>query len=116
MSQAMRKVTANASKCGCTVIMLNQLRQKIGIMFGNPEVTSGGQALKFYASVRIDVRRKATIEGTKGEMVGIKVKAKVTSLFQGALLPCDLNHMLKSNVCWIEVASCYGSSESALLK
>ncbi|KAK9836438.1 hypothetical protein WJX74_000619 [Apatococcus lobatus] len=77
MSQAMRKVTANASKCGCTVIMLNQLRQKIGIMFGNPEVTSGGQALKFYASVRIDVRRKATIEGTKGEMVGIKVKAKV---------------------------------------
>lgn len=80
MSQAMRKVTANASKCGCTVIMLNQLRQKIGIMFGNPEVTSGGQALKFYASVRIDVRRKATIEGAKGEMVGIKVKAKVWAM------------------------------------
>ncbi len=74
--------------------MLNQLRQKIGVMFGNPEITSGGQALKFYASVRIDIRRKASIEGAKGEMVGIKCKAKVRRL-QPRMQPvkCRRNQM-----------------------
>jgi recombination protein RecA len=77
MSQALRKITTNASKCNTTVIFLNQLRMKIGVIYGNPEITSGGQALKFYASARLEVRRKQTIEGPKGDQVGIKVKAKV---------------------------------------
>lgn len=77
MSQALRKLTANASKCECTIIFLNQLRHKVGVVYGNPEVTSGGQALKFYASVRLEVRRKQTVEDASGTGVGIKVKAKV---------------------------------------
>ena len=79
MSQALRKLTANASKCNCTIIFINQLRHKVGVVYGNPEVTSGGQALKFYASVRLEVRRKGTVEDSSGEGVGIKVKAKVSS-------------------------------------
>ncbi|KAK9905918.1 hypothetical protein WJX75_008948 [Coccomyxa subellipsoidea] len=77
MSQALRKIAGNASKCNCTVIFLNQLRHKIGVIYGNPEVTSGGNALKFYASVRLEVRRKMTHENSKGESSGIRVKAKV---------------------------------------
>lgn len=73
MSSALRKLVSNASKCNCTVIFLNQLRQKVGVIYGNPEVTSGGNALKYYASVRVDVRRKETLkEG--GEEVGIRCK------------------------------------------
>ena len=79
MSQALRKLTANASKCECTIIFLNQLRHKVGVVYGNPEVTSGGQALKFYASVRLEVRRKQTVEDSSGTGIGIKVKAKVCS-------------------------------------
>jgi recombination protein RecA len=76
MSQALRKLTALMSKSHCTVIFLNQLRQKIGISYGNPEVTSGGNALKFYASVRLDVRRIQTLKkGT--EEYGIRAKVKV---------------------------------------
>ena len=76
MSQALRKLTATINKTNCTVIFINQLREKIGVMFGNPETTTGGRALKFYTSVRIDIRRIATIkEGT--EMVGNRTKAKV---------------------------------------
>ncbi|MBI1838978.1 MAG: recombinase RecA, partial [Candidatus Colwellbacteria bacterium] len=76
MSQALRKITAIASKSQTTIIFTNQLREKVGIMFGNPEVTPGGRALKFYASVRVDVRRIAQVK--KGEeVVGIRVKAKV---------------------------------------
>ena len=77
MSSALRKLTANASKCNCTIIFLNQLRMKIGVIYGNPEITSGGNALKFYSSVRVDVRRKQQIEGPKGDGIGVKVKAKV---------------------------------------
>ena len=62
MSQALRKITGNIGKSGCTVIFLNQLRQKIGIIYGNPEVTTGGNALKFYASVRLDIRRVQTLK------------------------------------------------------
>ncbi|KAL3142004.1 hypothetical protein ABBQ32_004646 [Trebouxia sp. C0010 RCD-2024] len=77
MSQALRKLTANASKCNCTILFLNQLRHKVGVIYGNPEITSGGQALKFYASVRLEVRRKQTVEDSAGVGIGIKVKAKV---------------------------------------
>ncbi|MEN9207256.1 MAG: recombinase RecA [Gloeomargarita sp. GMQP_bins_120] len=76
MSQALRKITGNISKTGCILIFLNQLRQKIGVTYGNPEVTTGGNALKFYASVRLDVRRLQTLKrGT--EEYGVRVKAKV---------------------------------------
>ncbi|HTL39632.1 MAG TPA: recombinase RecA [Methylomirabilota bacterium] len=76
MSQALRKLTAIISKSHCTVIFINQIRMKIGIMFGNPETTTGGQALKFYSSVRIEVRKLAQIK--QGEtIVGNRVKAKI---------------------------------------
>ncbi len=76
MSQALRKMTAAISKSNCVVIFINQLREKVGVMYGNPEVTPGGRALKFYSSVRIDIRRSETIKvGT--EMVGSHTKAKV---------------------------------------
>lgn len=76
MSQALRKLTAIVSKSHCTVIFINQLRMKIGVMFGNPETTTGGQALKFYSSVRIEIRRMAQIK--QGEViVGNRVKAKI---------------------------------------
>ena len=76
MSQALRKITSNISKSGCTVIFLNQLRQKIGVTYGSPEVTTGGNALKFYASVRLDIRRIQTLKkGT--EEYGIRAKVKV---------------------------------------
>ena len=76
MSQALRKLTGIMNKTGCTVIFINQLREKIGVMFGNPETTTGGRALKFYASVRMDVRRVETLK-TGGEMVGNHTRIKV---------------------------------------
>lgn len=76
MSQALRKITGNIGKSGCTVLFINQLRQKIGVSYGNPETTTGGQALKYYASVRLDIRRIQTLKkGT--EEFGIRVKVKV---------------------------------------
>ena len=76
MSQALRKLTAVISKSNCTVVFINQLREKIGVMFGNPETTTGGRALKFYASVRLDVRR---IESLKqgGDVIGNRTRVKV---------------------------------------
>ena len=76
MSQALRKLTAVISKSNCTVVFINQLREKVGIMFGNPETTTGGRALKFYSSVRLDVRR---IESLKqgGEVIGNRTRVKV---------------------------------------
>jgi recombination protein RecA len=77
MSKALRKVAGNIGKSGCTVIFLNQLRQKIGVTYGSPEVTTGGNALKFYASVRLDIRRIQTLKkGSEGEY-GIRAKVKV---------------------------------------
>ncbi|ACA98436.1 MULTISPECIES: recombinase RecA [Cyanophyceae] len=77
MSKALRKIAGNMGRSGCTVIFLNQLRQKIGISYGNPEVTTGGTALKFYASVRLDIRRIQTLKkGSEGEF-GIRAKVKV---------------------------------------
>ena len=77
MSQAMRKLTASISKTNCTVFFLNQLREKIGVMFGNPETTTGGNALKFYASVRLDIRRSTQIKDTEGAVLGNKTRVKV---------------------------------------
>ncbi len=77
MSKALRKIAGNIGKSGCTVIFLNQLRQKIGVTYGSPEVTTGGNALKFYASVRLDIRRIQTLKkGNEGEY-GIRAKVKV---------------------------------------
>ena len=76
MSQAMRKITGNIGKSGCTVIFLNQLRQKIGVTYGNPETTTGGNALKFYASVRLDIRRTGQIKD-RDEIVGNATRVKV---------------------------------------
>ena len=80
MSQALRKLTAIVSKTGTTVVFINQIRMKIGVMFGNPETTTGGNALKFYSSVRIEVRKKAAIEKGTGDdksSIGIRVRAKI---------------------------------------
>jgi recombination protein RecA len=76
MSQALRKLTAAISRSGAAVIFINQIREKIGVLFGSPETTTGGRALKFYASVRLDVRRQDAIkQGT--ESVGVRTKVKV---------------------------------------
>lgn len=77
MSQALRKLTASISKTKCTVIFINQLREKIGVMFGNPETTTGGNALKFYASVRLDIRRSTQIKDTNSNATGNKTRVKV---------------------------------------
>ncbi|AGC76615.1 recombination protein RecA [Nonlabens dokdonensis] len=77
MSQALRKLTGSISKTNCTVIFINQLREKIGVMFGNPETTTGGNALKFYASVRLDIRRSTQIKDSSGAVLGNKTRVKV---------------------------------------
>jgi len=73
----LRKITSNISKTNCTVMFINQLREKIGVMFGNPETTTGGNALKFYASVRLDIRRSTQIKDTNGNVLGNKTRVKV---------------------------------------
>jgi recombination protein RecA len=77
MSQALRKLTGSISKTNCTVIFINQLREKIGVMFGNPETTTGGNALKFYASVRLDIRRSTQIKDSNSAVLGNKTRVKV---------------------------------------
>lgn len=77
MSQALRKLTASISKTNCTMVFINQLREKIGVMFGNPETTTGGHALKFYASVRLDIRRSTQIKDSNGNVMGNKTRVKV---------------------------------------
>jgi len=76
MSQALRKLTGTISKTGCTCIFINQLREKIGVMFGNPETTTGGNALKFYSSVRVDIRRSSQIKNGE-EVIGNRTKVKI---------------------------------------
>lgn len=77
MSQALRKLTASISKTNCTVIFINQLREKIGVMFGNPETTTGGNALKFYASVRLDIRKSTQIKDNNSNISGNRTRVKV---------------------------------------
>ena len=77
MSQALRKLTANIKRSNCIVIFINQIRMKIGVMFGNPETTTGGNALKFYASVRLDIRRRHSLKDRNEEVVGNWVKVTV---------------------------------------
>ena len=91
MSQALRKINVNAAKAGVTIIFLNQLRSKVGVIYGNPEITTGGNALKFYASVRLDIRRKGDHQGqvrartTAGPAVKVKVaKNKVAPPYKVA--------------------------------
>jgi len=76
MSQALRKLTGTIAKTGCCCIFINQLREKIGVMFGNPETTTGGNALKFYASVRLDIRRTSQIKDSD-EVSGNRIKVKI---------------------------------------
>ena len=77
MSQALRKLTGSISRTNCTVFFINQLREKIGVMFGNPETTTGGNALKFYASVRLDIRRSTQIKNSDAAVLGNKTRVKV---------------------------------------
>eukprot|EP00775_Hariotina_reticulata_P005020 gene5020-5261_t len=78
MSAALRKITGTAAKMNCTVVFINQIRHKVGVLFGSPEITSGGNALKFYASQRVDVRVKEKVKGPHGAgEIGVRVKAKV---------------------------------------
>ena len=77
MSQALRKLTGSISKTNCTMIFINQLREKIRVMFGNPETTTGGNALKFYASIRLDIRRSTQIKDSDGNVLGNKTRVKV---------------------------------------
>ena len=77
MSQAMRRLTAVVSKTKCVCLFTNQIREKIGVMFGNPETTSGGRALKFFSSIRIDIRRKDQIKTPEGKVIGNRTKIKV---------------------------------------
>jgi len=77
MSQALRKLTGSINKSKTTVFFINQLREKIGVMFGNPETTTGGNALKFYASVRIDIRKSTQIKDTEGGVLGNKTRVKI---------------------------------------
>jgi recombination protein RecA len=77
MSQALRKLTGTINKTGCLCIFINQLREKIGVMFGNPETTTGGNALKFYASVRLDIRRIGQIKESADNITGNRTRVKV---------------------------------------
>ena len=77
MSQALRKLTGSIARTNCAVFFINQLREKIGVMFGNPETTTGGNALKFYASVRLDIRRSTQIKSTEAEVLGNRTRVKV---------------------------------------
>jgi recombination protein RecA len=105
MSKAMRKITGSLSLSQCTVVFLNQLRSKVGIIYGSPEVTSGGNALKFYASVRLDTRRKEILPDNKGIRVKVKVvKNKVAAPFKAVMLDIIFGSGIDSWGCTLDAA------------
>ena len=116
MSQALRKLTAIINKSKTAVIFTNQLRDKIGVMFGNPETTTGGKALKFYASVRMDIRRTGSIPGANGEFIGNKVRVKIiknklASPFKQAEFDIMFNEGISRSGSIIDVATNMGIIE-----
>lgn len=105
MSKAMRKITGSLSLSQCTVIFLNQLRSKVGVIYGSPEVTSGGNALKFYSSVRLDTRRKEILPDNKGIRVKVKVvKNKVAAPFKAVMLDIIFGTGIDSLGCMLDAA------------
>lgn len=105
MSKALRKITGSLARSSCTVIFLNQLRSKVGVIFGSPEVTSGGNALKFYASVRLDTRRKEVLPDNLGIKVKVKVvKNKVAAPFQAAMFDILFKTGIDTNGCLLDAA------------
>jgi recombination protein RecA len=105
MSKAMRKITGSLSQSQCTVIFLNQLRSKVGVIYGSPEVTSGGNALKFYSSVRLDTRRKEILPDNIGIRVKVKVvKNKVAAPFKAVMLDIIFGEGIDSDGCMLDAA------------
>ena len=116
MSQALRKLTAILNKSKTTCVFTNQLREKVGVMFGNPETTPGGKALKFYASVRIDIRRKDTIKDSAGNAVGNHVKVKIVKNkvappFGEAEFDIVYNHGINQEGCILDLGIEHGAVE-----
>ena len=116
MSQALRKLTALLAKSKTTCIFTNQLREKVGVMFGNPETTPGGKALKFYASVRIDIRRKDTLKDATGAAIGNHVKVKIVKNkvappFAEAEFDIVYNHGINKEGCILDVGIEHGVVE-----
>jgi recombination protein RecA len=116
MSQALRKLTALLNKSKTTCIFTNQLREKVGVMFGNPETTPGGKALKFYASVRIDIRRKDALKDAAGAAYGNHVKVKIVKNkvappFAEAEFDIIFNHGINKEGSILEVGQTFGVVE-----
>ena len=118
MSQALRKLTGILAKSNCTIIFINQLRMKIGVMFGNPETTTGGNALKFYASVRMDVRRIESIGKNSDEVTGNRVRVKIVkNKVAPPFKKCELDLMFGSGISYtasmLDAALKYGLVEKS---
>ncbi len=112
MSKAMRKITGSLALSQCTVIFLNQLRSKVGVIYGSPEVTSGGNALKFYSSVRLDTRRKEILPDNTGIRVKVKVvKNKVAAPFKAVMLDILFGEGIDSDGCMLDAALDLGVME-----